>query len=77
MAKQAIAILPPTDEVYRKVATEVWCNEELEIDVDAVVSSSDLGAWVQAWVWVSDTRSGIDSTSNVSVSNALAASQTQ
>jgi uncharacterized protein involved in type VI secretion and phage assembly len=31
----------------------------LQIDHDAAVSSSDLGAWVHAWVWVSNDKAGI------------------
>ena len=46
----------PDDETYRSRATEIWCNEEVQIDGDAMVSASDSGAWVQAWVWVDNSN---------------------
>jgi uncharacterized protein involved in type VI secretion and phage assembly len=51
--------MPATDELYREVATDLWCSDKLQIDHDAAVSSSDLGAWVHAWVWVSNDKAGI------------------
>ena len=30
-----------------------FCNDELEVDEDPVVSLADGGAWVAAWLWVS------------------------
>jgi hypothetical protein len=44
----------PHDAVYRDAATRVWANDDLQIDADAKVSASDDGAWVSAWVWVSN-----------------------
>ncbi len=47
----------PTDEQYRAKAKELHEREgELEVDDSASVSrgTSDPGAYVQAWVWVSD-----------------------
>ena len=39
--------------LYRKAAKEMYEHEgETEIDGEAVVSHSDEGAYVQAWVWV-------------------------
>lgn len=32
---------------------------ECEIDDDAVVSDSEAGAYVQAWIWVSNEEAGI------------------
>ena len=44
----------PEDDAYRQRAIEVWSDDDLQIDGDATVSVADAGAWVQAWVWVSD-----------------------
>jgi hypothetical protein len=45
-----------TDEDYRRLARERFQDEgSLEIDESAVVSRGiDDGAYVQAWVWVSN-----------------------
>ena len=44
-------------EQYREGARRLWCEDgEIEIDEGATVSvSDDGGAYVQAWVWVSDS----------------------
>ncbi len=46
---------------YREAAKSLHEVEgEVEIDSDAIVSiSDDPGAYVQAWVWVSDEEAGI------------------
>ena len=47
-----------TDDWYRKRAKELFQEDgRIEVDEDAVVSSNkdgDEGAYVQAWIWVSD-----------------------
>jgi hypothetical protein len=48
------------DALYRETAKECWTDDDLEIDPGATVSAGDDGAWVQAWVWVSDYDCGID-----------------
>jgi len=48
------------DALYRKTAKECWTDDDLEIDENATVSAGDDGAWVQAWVWVSNYDAGID-----------------
>lgn len=40
------------DEKLIDRARELYANDDLEIDDDAVISASDDGCWVQAWVWV-------------------------
>lgn len=36
-------------------------DDEMEIDADAVVSlGGDPGAWVMAWVWVTNEQAGIE-----------------
>jgi hypothetical protein len=43
----------PTDEQYVEAAvTKYQRDGEIEIDKDTVVSRSDDGAYVQAWVWI-------------------------
>jgi hypothetical protein len=43
-----------TDEQYRVKAKEEYGEDgSIEFDEDAVVSPSEEGAYVQAWVWVS------------------------
>lgn len=40
-----------------KLDAKAWNNDELTIDDDALVSSSNTGAYVQCWVWVeNDTK---------------------
>ena len=42
-----------TDAQYREKAKKLFEVEgELEFDEDAVISTGDHGAYVQAWVWV-------------------------
>ncbi len=58
--------MPPTDEQYRAAAKAAHHDEgTLEIDDNAPVSRADgnpdKGAYVQAWVWVSDEDTGITS----------------
>ncbi len=49
-------------EVYREAACKVWAyNDDCEIDEDAIVSKgSDAGAFVHAWVWVTDEEAEIE-----------------
>lgn len=52
-------IAPPISqrmqERYRKAAKETYHRQgEIEIDDNAIVSHSDEGAYVQAWVWISN-----------------------
>ena len=44
------------DDLYREAASEMFHRDgELEIDADAKISrGDDEGAYVQAWVWVSN-----------------------
>jgi hypothetical protein len=51
---------PEIDERYKSVAVDFWSTDELEIDEDAIVSPSQFGAWVQAWVWVSKDEAEIE-----------------
>lgn len=47
--------IPP--DAYRLAARRMFHMEgEMEIDDNASVSLGADGAWVQAWVWVSDTE---------------------
>lgn len=48
------------DECYRGSATELWASDNLQVDQDATVSVGEGGAWVHAWVWVSDSQAGIE-----------------
>ena len=50
----------PNDAAYIGAAREVFATDDLEIDDDPNVSlGGDPGAWVHAWVWVSDEDAGI------------------
>lgn len=51
------------DGLYRSAAIDRWTKDKLQIEDDAVVSAGEGGAWVQAWVWVSDDQAGIDDAS--------------
>ena len=42
----------PTDAELIAQARAMYASDDVEIDDDAKVSGSDLGAYVQAWVWV-------------------------
>jgi hypothetical protein len=47
-------------EAYREAAREQCRDGELEVDDGAVVSfGGDPGAYVAAWIWVSDEDAGI------------------
>jgi len=39
---------------YVERARELYGDDDLTVDDDAVVSDADGGAWVAAWVWVPD-----------------------
>jgi hypothetical protein len=46
-------------EAYRRAANNEYASDDLQIDDDAKISlvsshdeSEQIGAWVQAWVWV-------------------------
>jgi hypothetical protein len=60
---------PPVDaeqqaleDTYREYARDRYAapsNDDIEVDADAKVSMNDDGAFVQAWVYVSDYDCGI------------------
>jgi len=58
------------DELYRAAAEEKWgARDGIDIDAGAPVSgSNDAGAYVQAWVWVSDAEAGIPARAAVAAS---------
>jgi hypothetical protein len=60
MDQPATILMYAKDERYRKAATELWANDNLEVDQDATVSEGEDGAWVHAWVWVSKDESLAD-----------------
>jgi len=46
---------PPFEQAVRKKAREIYHEEgTLEIDDNAIVSQSEGGCYVAAWVWVPD-----------------------
>ena len=47
------------DGLYRSAAIDHWTKSKLQIDDDATVSVGEGGAWVHAWVWVSNDQAGI------------------
>jgi hypothetical protein len=52
-----------TDEKYREFARTLGSsnNEDIQIDADAKVShGSEAGAYVAAWVWVTEQQAGIE-----------------
>lgn len=51
----------PSHAIYRAAAEKKWSQDgECEVDEGATVSpSDDAGAYIQAWVWVSDEDAGI------------------
>jgi hypothetical protein len=55
------ALDDPKLDRYRAAAVEQSSDGELEIDPGAVVSKGvDRGAYVMAWLWVSDEDAGIE-----------------
>jgi len=54
-AEQATA-----DQVYSDAARSLYASDELEFDDSPKVSHGDGGAFVAAWVWVSDSAAGIE-----------------
>lgn len=51
------------DDPFIHAARELWANDECEIDDIAIVSEGDDGAFVSAWVWVSNSEAGIETCS--------------
>jgi hypothetical protein len=41
-----------TLDAIRKKANELYADDEVEIDEDAIVSESQGGAFIEAWLWV-------------------------
>lgn len=61
---EAVAHLASTkddqDGRYVSAAREIWADDECEIDDEPMVSpGADEGAWVSAWVWVTNEEAGI------------------
>lgn len=52
------------DNAYRRAAFNDHGDDECEIDDDAVVSVGDGGAFVMAWLWITDDEAGIDGEGN-------------
>lgn len=51
----------PDDEKYRDAARRHARDGELEIDANALVSKgTDVGAYVMAWLWITDEEAGIE-----------------
>ncbi len=51
----------PLFEKYRAAAMASARDGEIEVDAGAVVShGSDGGAYVMAWLWISDDEAGVD-----------------
>jgi hypothetical protein len=46
------------EEAAAKCATDQYCNDDVELDDDAItgrtLSVGDDGVWVRAWLWVSN-----------------------
>lgn len=58
--EQSVTDFVPADP-YRLAAQEK-AHDELEIDEDAIVSrGDDPGAWVHAWIWITDDEAGAPS----------------
>lgn len=47
------------DAAFVAVAAREYTDEDVVIDQDAVVSRADEGAYVMAWVWVTNDEAGI------------------
>lgn len=54
----------PETVTFREAAGAEYANDEVEIDDDAMISRSDNGAFVQAWVWVSNEEAGVEGESD-------------
>lgn len=51
---------PPNAAAYRSAAQKRAREGEIEVDDNAVVSlGDDPGAYVQAWLWISDSEAGL------------------
>ena len=44
-----------SDAALISAARDQWSQEEIQIDEDAVISETDDGAWVMAWVWMGES----------------------
>lgn len=53
MGERPVSQMSDKDAAYRKEAKAQYESEgSVEIDSNALVSKSDEGAYIQAWVWV-------------------------
>ena len=52
--------MPDDDVKFLEAARANYASDEIEIDDNAVISRSDEGAFVAAWVWVSSADAGIE-----------------
>jgi hypothetical protein len=51
--------LSEEEEAFINAASEIHGCDEIEVDDNSVVSQSDEGAFVHAWVWVSNGDAGL------------------
>jgi hypothetical protein len=49
------------EAAYKIHACDKFMDDRIEIDNDAMLSTSDEGAYVSAWVWVDNKDAGIES----------------
>lgn len=56
--------LMPEEELkyWRQQARQAWCvtHDNIQIDDDALISETDEGVWVNAWVWVPKEKESSD-----------------
>ena len=54
------ALAASSDDPYVAAArASIQGSDDLQIDAETVTSPSDAGAWVLAWLWVGDGRTGV------------------
>ena len=62
-ARELLAAIekPPTDDelAFIQAARDEWASDEIEIDDDPIVSEGDDGAFVAAWVYVTNEQAGL------------------
>ncbi|MBD9544313.1 hypothetical protein IB276_33240 [Ensifer sp. ENS04] len=59
----------PPDSDTAAFAAAVDTNDELEVDSDTVISRSDDGAFVMAWVYVTNAEAGVEPEEDASCEN--------
>lgn len=49
----------PDEAAFVQAARDEYCDDDIEVDLNPMISRGDDGAFVNGWLWVSNERAGI------------------